>query len=338
MNTVQNRLKHYRGFTLIELIIAMVIGLVVILGISSVYLGNRQTYTTTNAVSRLQEQTRYAAMIVRESIMHAGYFGRIENAVIINGRFGAGGSYIGDIPDDEDDCADGWYVDLSNAIEAPDTSGGNPFSATCLRGNTYARSLLPNTDLLTIRRVSNATAPDTGTAQNSLTNAATQGFVFIRSDINRAEAFINNGTPPAGYNAATVQNNQLLTEMFFVSPDFNDLNDGIPTLRRLRLGRDSGTPYVDTERVMSGVEQFQVQIGADVDGDGIADVFDDPPNADASRAVAVRFWLLIRSETMERDYIDTNTYTMGDVTFTPTGDLRNYRRNLVTQTVSLRNF
>lgn len=331
MNSMQNTLKHYRGFTLIELMVAMVIGLIVILGISSVYLGNRQTYTTTSAVSRLQEQTRYAAMIVRESIMHAGYFGRIENAVLINGRFNAG-TYIGDMA--AGDCRNGWYVDIAQAVESPDTNGGNPYSGTCLNGGT-TRSLLPNTDLLTIRRVSNETFTD-----SSLGETDNLDFVFIRSDINRADVFINDGTPPAGYNAATVQNNLLLTEMFYVTPDFTDDNggDGIPTLRRLRLVRDSGEPVLRSQRVMSGVEQFQVQIGADLDDDGIADVFNDPPNANPARAVAVRFWLLVRSETMERDYVDTNTYTMGDVTFTPAGELRNYRRNLVVQTVSLRNF
>lgn len=333
MNTAQDGLMQHRGFTLVELMIAMVIGLVVILGISSVYLGNRQTYNTTNAVSRLQEQSRYAAMIVRESIMHAGYYGRIENATIINGRLGAGGSYIGNLMPATRDCANGWYVDLNNAIQAPNTNGGNPFVGTCLNGSSYTRTLLPNTDLLTIRRVRNETIDD-----DDLDEIDNLDFVFIRSDINRAQVFVNTGTPPTGYSAATAQNNRLDTEMFYITPDFAVAGDGIPTLRRLHLARRNNAPFVESERIMPGVEQFQVQIGEDLDADGIADVFNDPQNANPANTVAVRFWLLIRSETMERDYTDTNTYTLGDVTFTPTGDLQNYRRNLVTQTVSLRNF
>ena len=329
------------GFTIIELLISMVIGLIVIAAIASVYIANRQTYTTTDALSRLQEQARYASMVVRDSIMHAGYYGLISGPIPINGRAGT----TSQLPTAavQNDCGNRWAITLDNPIEAPDTSGGNPFAGTCFSPTTsWNHETVATADMLTVRRVDPQMVFDTAQdAEDAGQDGAPHlgkpdedGRLFVRTDIVHGEVFVNDSasTPPAGYDSNNVRNFGLESEVFYVSPDSQE-DDGIPALRRMQLDVDT----MRSELVMSGIEQFQVQVGEDNDADNVPDIWTNPTNADASRARAIRFWLLVRAPDMERDYTDTNTYTMGDISYTPSGDDRRYRRTLVVQTVSLRN-
>ena len=48
------------GFTLIELMIAMLLGLIVIGGVSSIFLANQQTYRSNEALSEVQDGARVA--------------------------------------------------------------------------------------------------------------------------------------------------------------------------------------------------------------------------------------------------------------------------------------
>lgn len=100
--------RYFKGVTLVELMVAMVIGLLIVLAIGSVYIGNKNTYRTSESVARLQEESRFALMSIRYSLQHAGYFGRVDSPVVINGRRNSGS----DLANLSGDCAPGWYIDL----------------------------------------------------------------------------------------------------------------------------------------------------------------------------------------------------------------------------------
>lgn len=65
--------KLQRGFTIIELIIGMVIGLVILTGISAAFLAGQQTQQIVNAQSKLQENGRFALSFVFDALSKAGY-------------------------------------------------------------------------------------------------------------------------------------------------------------------------------------------------------------------------------------------------------------------------
>lgn len=78
----------------------------------------------------------------------------------------------------------------------------------------------------------------------------------------------------------------------------------------------------------------------DTNGDGVIDI-NDPPGGvglanqvGISRIRAVRIWVLARTRTEARDYLDTRTYKVGDNLITP-GD--HFRRRLLTTNVTCRN-
>ena len=49
-----------RGFTMVELMIALLIGLIVIAGGLAIFMSSRQTYRTTESVSRVRENAQFA--------------------------------------------------------------------------------------------------------------------------------------------------------------------------------------------------------------------------------------------------------------------------------------
>jgi type IV pilus assembly protein PilW len=68
-----HHLSSQQGFTLIELMVAITIGLFVTAVLGQLFLGSRQTYATTDDMSRMQENMRYAHQLLTRSVRLAGY-------------------------------------------------------------------------------------------------------------------------------------------------------------------------------------------------------------------------------------------------------------------------
>ncbi|MBX3706434.1 MAG: PilW family protein [Pseudomonadales bacterium] len=63
------------GFSLIELLLALALGLVIVAGIVQLFVGNSQTYAVMHAQARLQENGRFALDFISRAARSAGYFG-----------------------------------------------------------------------------------------------------------------------------------------------------------------------------------------------------------------------------------------------------------------------
>ena len=62
-----------RGFSLLELMIAVTIGLVLTITVAQLFIGTRRTFATTDDVSRMQENIRFAYQVLTRTIHLAGY-------------------------------------------------------------------------------------------------------------------------------------------------------------------------------------------------------------------------------------------------------------------------
>ena len=63
------------GFSILELMIALLLGVVVVAGIVQLFAGNSRTYDIINAQSRLQENARFAFEFISVAARSAGYYG-----------------------------------------------------------------------------------------------------------------------------------------------------------------------------------------------------------------------------------------------------------------------
>ena len=70
------------GFTLVELMVAIVLGLLLTAAVLQTYLSTKQTYRVTEGVSRVQENARFALHFLTKDLRNAGYsgcIGRVRN-------------------------------------------------------------------------------------------------------------------------------------------------------------------------------------------------------------------------------------------------------------------
>lgn len=65
--------KEQGGFSLVELMIAMLLGLVLIYGVINVFLSSSQTYRLQEAMFRVQESGRFALDIIAQDLRDAGF-------------------------------------------------------------------------------------------------------------------------------------------------------------------------------------------------------------------------------------------------------------------------
>lgn len=62
-----------RGFTIVEFMVAVAIGLIISLVIGQVFVGARQSFTSQDDAARIQENMRYATQVLTRTIRMAGY-------------------------------------------------------------------------------------------------------------------------------------------------------------------------------------------------------------------------------------------------------------------------
>ncbi len=129
-----------RGFSLVELMLAVVLGLIVLAGVAQLFAGGRQTHALLNNQARLQESGRYALQFLGRSVRAAGYLGcnarpeRIVNT--LNGELG-----------------ELFELDVRQAVAAFDGSGGGSVAAFAGVAGIDAGRVVPGTDILSLRRV-----------------------------------------------------------------------------------------------------------------------------------------------------------------------------------------
>lgn len=122
-----------KGLSLVELMISIVLGLLVAIAASNVYLSNKQSYRTNNAVSRVQENARIAFELIGRDLRQArstgcGNQGAVSNLLNINAGTGALDWYS-DFAARGLIAFDGAIVDTNPALTTG-TSPGNHVSGT----------------------------------------------------------------------------------------------------------------------------------------------------------------------------------------------------------------
>lgn len=111
------RTSRHGGFTLVELMIAMLLGLIVIAGVSSVFLANLRAYHTSTALGQVESGSRIAYELMARDIRQAGAngcnsaSGRVVN-VLNNGP--ASASTVA------------WWADWNNALRGYDDAATDP--------------------------------------------------------------------------------------------------------------------------------------------------------------------------------------------------------------------
>ena len=272
--------RNFRGVSLIELLVAVAIGMVLIAGALAVFVDSRHTSRVNQSLARIQENGLFAADEISRSLELAGYWGENNNTSLVLGRTertGGAVSSASTLTGATSNCtaSDGyeWYTDLERPIEGIDTDGSTDATdassfVSCIPDATYHQTgdgVFGASDLLVVRYVD----PDPVTTL--VANTA-----YVRSDPKQSQIFIGT-TQPSGFDA-TASNYELHAYAYYVSKFYENAGDGIPTLKRASLiaGAASldiipgNTSPIQEETVIPGVESLHVQFGIDTNGDSSA--------------------------------------------------------------------
>jgi type IV pilus assembly protein PilW len=317
--------KNQLGLTILELLISLTVGLFLFAGVLSIFIGMRTTTEETTSYGALQENARFALNIISEDLQRQAFWG----------------DYTGDI-------------DLASLIETvdPATIGGDcvgggvnnasfPVAVGAFRtlwGVTVTAA--NNMNCITDARIGS----DIIQIKRAVANPLDVGDIqanryYIRSSANAAAIFAGNGAVPV-INHSRIWEYQ--HHVYYVREE----QVGTETVPVLVQGTLSNTASVmNMGMLVEGIEMIKFMYGVDMDGDGIVDSFvsaDDMldnlwDQAGNINILSVKVFVLARDIRPDQKYENKNVYQLGDSTVDFSGNSDNYRRLLMSSTVSLDN-
>lgn len=290
MSSGKHAFKQQQGFSLVELMIAVVLGLLLTAAVLNTFLSMKRTYTFTEEFSRVQENGRFSIEFLARDIRGAGNFG------CLSGSFDE--SKVENDLNDESNA--GW--DLSNPVIGYDNVDAS-FSI-------YS-DVVEGTDVLAIKTLDNGSVPLVAPYSNSnqmfvdrdinyqCSSAGDDpdcliGQILMVTDCSQATIFqATNATDQSGQsrvnvvhssagftpgNKPSIFDNEYGEGAFiarFSSYAYYIRNNsaGVPSLYRSRLSATASTASLQAEELVEGIEDMQILYGVDQNGDKVADYY-----------------------------------------------------------------
>ncbi len=315
--------KH-KGFTIVEILISLSVGLFLFAGISLVFVGMRTTSAETSSYGNLQETGRLAISVLSEDLMRQGFWGDLPVNLSTANLMGA----IPLAPGNE--CTGGGINNgtFPTAIGTFRTIWGTTaVNANAMGCITNAKV---GTDILQIKRV----------ISRPIVGALPANRHFLVANISQGQIITSAGPIPVIDSSRTWEYQH---HVYFVSEDAAG-TEVIPVLNLRSLANTMASqPLID------GVEMFRIMYGVDTNQDGAVNAFiaadnmtqalwdseENPVTGITTRIVAAKIYVLVRDLLPDSKYTNSTTYQLGDINFVAPND--NYRRMLFSSTVSLYN-
>ncbi|MBU2892895.1 PilW family protein [Colwellia sp. D2M02] len=313
-----------RGFTLVELFVALVIGLVLFAGVMSIFVGMRSTSAETSSYGELQENGRFAISLLTEDLLRQNFWGDFDGvfntpAIALAPGLAAPGN----------ECNGGG---LNNGTFP---TGVGPFRT--LWGEVVAdaspmgcfNDARIGSDVIQIKRVVSTPLAIAPAGNFHLVSNMSEGVLFTSGVV----PAINNGRVwqyqhhvyyvrdeaqgASGNTVPVLMQGQLTNQMAFAP-----VVDGIEMIRFM-YGVDT-----TTDPTLLGYGTIDAYISADNMTEALWN------NAGGTRILAVKVYVLARNIMPDAKYTNTNTYQLGNLAVAVND---NYRRLLFSSTVTLFN-
>lgn len=353
--------RRHAGFSLIELMVAVTLGMLVMGVITMAFISSSSARRATDQASQQVENGRYAMHILSEDLQLAGYYSEFDPRPLAT---------PGAKPNP---CATD-VASLKAALPLAIQGYDNPAGATLVAlANCSVTDVRAGTDIMVIRRTSTCVAGSPGC------DAFAAGMAYFQASLCAAAAELDSANPSDYYAMDTTNGvgttftkhkkdcataadlRRFVTRIYFIANNDN-AGDGIPTLKRAEL-IGAGAPCVVPGAncflvvpLVEGIENMQLEYGLDTSAipDGAPDVFTADPDgytgAGAAgvagnwrNVVAVRVNLLARNTQTSAGYTDSKVYVLGKNadasanTFTPNGAAAAYKRHAFVAEVRMTN-
>ncbi|HKV96488.1 MAG TPA: PilW family protein [Gammaproteobacteria bacterium] len=301
-----------QGLSLVELMIALVVGLVFMAGVISMFLASRQSYTLGSAVARLQENGRFALDFMRPVLRLAGYTG-------------CGGQSLWQAPSVNLLNVQTDFYNFTQAVQgydynSPATNVGGKYAVAsetpaldtsasdwspalpATIWSAISNTVIPGSDIIMIHAVTPggiaiSSFPGGGNSANvkvynnvSLANAGlvigtiayvtncSQSAVFQATNVNQSSGTVvhsaGGGVSPGNVSAGKVGNFGLPAQLYTIQTYLYYIGRGADQGPALYQVILSNTGALATpQELVPDIENMQVLYGVDTDGDGIANQY-----------------------------------------------------------------
>lgn len=355
------------GFSMVELMVAMLIGLFILAAVSAVLVNSKKNYTTQDSNARLQENARFAMQFLTRDLRMAGYYGCADDiGSVTNTVNGAANTAYGITePIQGSENASNWYP-ATNPASTPPTG------------------MEPNTDAIALRFLDASTAVEIDEPYMNTNAAALHtsgsglrvGEIVMVMDCSSAAVFQITGPGNAGdaITGTIVHNTGEQTPgnstkdlgkiyegdakiaKFYYSAYYIRRNaNSQPALYQnaLTLNTTTSAMELTTRELVEGIENMQILYGVDTDNDNrhVPNIYKKAnalSDEDWNKVVAVRFGILVRTlantdvpNASGKEYgtdVDHGSYDVdgdGSADVVDPGD--RYQRKVFQTTVLLRN-
>lgn len=351
---ISNAPECQQGLTMIELMIAMLLGLVLMGGVVQIFLGSKQTYNLQEAQSRLQENGRLAMHFLPHDIRLTDFQG-------CRSRQNYTANIIATPTASEAPDLDASLWDLNGGITGSDNVVAGTIDAltglpvVAAGTNPANLSIVAGTDVVRIQYggscggnlIGNMTA-DNANIQISANNTCNlqQNYAFmitdcVDADVARASSVSNGGVIETVADANNVNIGNRLSKAYGDDAEIYSIQSVAyfiaenPNNTNSLYMQDNTTNPPSTQELVEGVQDLQILYGEDTDLDGTANYYEDAANVVAmQQVVSVRISLLMQS--LSDNFVTTQpvTYTYNTATATATD---RQLHKVFTSTVTLRN-
>lgn len=299
-NAVLNR---YQGFSLIELMVAMLVGLIILNGVVQVVISSKRAYLDNQAISQIQENARFAVETLSREIRVAGYVGcmPVEDGVMDTT------SLTTVLP--------GLLLDGAGNFAALQTFNDVNAANTGLPAQIQG-SVAEGTDVLIVRHTDTSrewiVGDDLANLGGSLTISgeptprAGQPMALVSQDCAMANLFAaGEVTGASGAFSVTIANpagslglnnfkkgsrvSPVVATAYYIGT--SSVLDGMPALMREVIVMNGGAISSRAEELAIGVEGMDIELGTV----GAAGVVFNAANPIGTNPVAVRMSLTLRS-------------------------------------------
>jgi type IV pilus assembly protein PilW len=334
--------RHQAGMSLIELMIAVAIGLALLAGLSSLYVSTSKARAEFNKTSEQVENGRYALQSIMRDIEMAGFYGRSSLPVTT-------ASYA--LPDP---CATApASMGFSTSpLTVPLPVYGPALAATvpsCLA--TTLPNMKTGAEVLTVSYVAGSTTatPDGTEYYLQRSNCQTDSVPMVYGK--SVSAFMLHNKPPSGSNdcsaSPSAELRKYVERTYYVATCDVCSGAGADTMPTLKVA-EFVNGAIQLSSLVTGIEDVHYSYGVDTDNNGSPDCYVDNPSVDNSavpacapsgyawttsatanwaNVTAVRINLLSRNLDNTASWTDTRTYDLGRAAVNgPYGD--HYKRHV----------
>ena len=323
----QKNISRQTGLTLVEVMIAMLLGVFLMGGVLQVFASSRQTYRVHEATSRMQENGRMALEVLSRDIRMADFWGCASDP----------SNFVNNL-----DTAGAGYVDfLSGGVGGTEGTAGAPDSLILRGGVDSGLSVEPPYGP---QASANIKVPaNNGLEQDDIVFVAdcSAGDIFqiTNADPNTSGVVVHNtgNGDPGNYNASNPgcpgANAHCLSKVYGSDAA---MMVTVETSYAIAMGSE-GQPalFRNGLEFLDGIENLQILYGEDIDASGIANYYVPADQvADMANVISIRFAVVVRSYDDNLTGGLTQNYNLfGTTVAAPDNRLR----QVYTSTVAVRN-